>query len=73
MSVAKRFNIVTTYNGFSLPFMLRICLIVSPALQCFSLLRTAFPNHQIIPREDSLIVLSSKCDLLLHIRKRARS
>lgn len=69
MSVAKRFNAVTAYDGFSLPFMLRFRLKVSPITTCSALLRKAFPDCQFISRDDSLMVLSSNCDLLLHIRK----
>ena len=69
MSVAKRFNAVTAYDGFSLPVMLRLRLIVSSIATCSVLLNKAFPKHQIISRDDGLVVLSGNCDLLLHIRK----
>lgn len=62
------FNRVTTYH-VPLPLILRLRLMLSAANTCSNLLKAKFPNHQIIPREDGLVMLSANCDLRLHIRK----
>lgn len=67
------FNTLTAYHEFPLPTILRIRLILSSVNKCLNLLEAKFPNHQIIPRDDGLVVLSSNCELLLHIQKWHRS
>lgn len=67
------FNIVTTYHGLQLPHILRIRLMLSSANTCVRLIKSKFPYCQIIPRDNGLVMLSSNCDLLLHIRNQRRS